>query len=147
MTFNDVVDKLTILNDATVLNGAWTSVFTCLMFGIVFLVFYIKDTALFPKPLCLVVVIICVLFGAVSMLVGIKAPMDISVQVVANTEDVSIEDLTHYFECTDIALSDEQIVCTIAPKINFDKDRDYYKVTYDWLKQEKEGALSESVEH
>lgn len=136
--FNKVVEKLNILSDMTTINKMWLLLLMFVCFGVFFVIMLAKRETFWqgPTSLCICMLIACVAGGVYSGYCVYKEPTKIVVQVSANTEDVTVEDIARYFDCTEITLNNEKIVCVIEPKYDyFNEDESFWNETNLWLEQ------------
>lgn len=144
MMFNEVVEKLNILNDMTTANRMWLLLAVGVIFGVFFLIALIKRETFWqiPTSFGIFMLAFCVINGAYGGYCAYKEPTTIALQVSANVEDVTIEDISQYFDCSEITLNEGKLVCVVKPKRNyFDNDKSYWRETDNWL--EEKGAKKE----
>lgn len=145
--FNEVVEKLNILNDMTAVNKMWLLLEICVLFGAFFLIALIKREKFwqFPTSCCILMLALCVTGGAYSGYCVYKEPTAIALQVSANVEDVTIEDISQYFDCSEIVFGDGTFVCVVEPKRDyFNDDKSYWRDANMWL--EEKGIKKEATD-
>lgn len=130
MMLNEAMEKVTVLRWEIMPKGAWSIVILLFGLAVYFLVCIIKDW-LSSRRLCLVAMAMCMFMGGILFLDGIRAPMDIEIQIIARTEDITIPDLNEWFEFSDIAIGEGEFICTLKPK-TYGKDNTYADVIA-WL--------------
>lgn len=146
MTFEEVMNALTIIEVKRELNGAIITfaVFTAL--AALFVYFIIKkDNLLCPRPMAILLLVFVLVVDVPTALVAIPQPLEIAMLVTADTKEIGLADINQYFSCSDVSIGDETLVCVVEPRHSFIADENYYKATGEWLKQRK-GVSSESVE-
>lgn len=136
MTLEEVWNSLTILSDNTVINTALGGVLFGAIIAVGFIVLAIKDYSGFPRSMCVIFAVWGVLFGGMNLFFYLERPMQITLQVEAKTETVSEEQLSSYFELSDISIGDGKIICSIEPRFVYFNDEDsYYDEVAELLKK------------
>lgn len=136
MTLEEVWSSLTILSDNTVINTVLGGVLFGAIIMVGFIVLAVKDYACFPRSMCVLFAVWGVLFSGMSLFFYLECPMQITLQVEVKTETVSAEQLSKYFELSDVSIGDGKIICSIEPRFVYFSDEDsYYDEVAELLKK------------
>ncbi len=122
MTLEEIWDNITILNNYTTINTALLRGCLGILAILTLVVITIKDYRINYYTSNLLIGIITA-FGVAALTVNsfwfyTCQPHSIKLQITANVEMVSSEQLAEYFEMSDISLGNGQIICDIKPKFD-----------------------------
>lgn len=121
MTISEILQNVTILKDCTSINSiaAMLMVLGPLVAVGYIVIFFIgfSESSVKGKIGAIVVAVLCALSGAFNGWFYLKRPAFIDFYISAN--DVEIQQITKYFNVSEINETDDTLVCHIEPKSEF----------------------------
>lgn len=121
MTISEILQNVTILKDCTSINSIAAMLmvlgFLAALINVVIFVRSFSESSIMGKIGTIVIAVWCALGAAFNAWFYLERPALIDFYISAN--DVEIQQITKYFNVSDINETDDTLVCHIEPKSEF----------------------------
>lgn len=146
MTFEEIMDKVTVLEVATKVSDWLVHFLIALAFVVVFVYLLIMNFSFCSRKMAACFLTVSIIVSMITGFMAIPRPTSITIQLIADTNEVELTELNKYFVTSEVSIGDETLVCVAEPRHSFKESENYYKKTIGWFAQRKDNP-SESVEH